>query len=421
MNITAPKPIKVALVLGSGGSKGAYQLGVAKALNEIGISYHIITGASIGALNGAILTMQDLPLLAKLWQEIEIENILENGVNLDFEEAVKKNLGKSLKLIQSIYLKGGLDITPFRQFISKYLDIEKIKKSPLKFGITISDFPLKKDSKQDNFFGEEIDMQKVDSNLIIDYLLASSSYRPPTMPFFPPITIKGKKYIDGAFFDYLPINFAFKLGADFVIAVDLRDVSSHKEYLNDPRVRYIKSYHLLGSPMYIQEQRLSRNEQLGYLDALKAFHILNGFYFSFYVFQDYDERGQNLKKLLEDSAYKKVKELLTGPIWHKLTPRGLYLRLLEVIGLSLELDYLKIYALTEFIEEIENKLQEEIVSVRVKNDEDIEKLFKGKLSLSHFRYLSILLNEKYIFSPKLQLELAKNYPELFLFWYHFHR
>ena len=46
---------KYALVLAGGGTKGAYQIGALKALKELGIEIEAITGASIGAINGAIV------------------------------------------------------------------------------------------------------------------------------------------------------------------------------------------------------------------------------------------------------------------------------------------------------------------------------------------------------------------------------
>lgn len=46
--------MKVGLMLGGGGARGAYQIGVLKALEEHGLStkFDVISGASIGALNG---------------------------------------------------------------------------------------------------------------------------------------------------------------------------------------------------------------------------------------------------------------------------------------------------------------------------------------------------------------------------------
>lgn len=50
-----PDALKVGLVLSGGGAKGAYQVGVLKALRELGTRVDAVSGASIGALNGAIL------------------------------------------------------------------------------------------------------------------------------------------------------------------------------------------------------------------------------------------------------------------------------------------------------------------------------------------------------------------------------
>jgi NTE family protein len=62
---------KIGLVLSGGGSKGAYQVGMVKCLAEIGIPIHAVAGASVGALNGALLCCyDDLSIAAKRLQEI---------------------------------------------------------------------------------------------------------------------------------------------------------------------------------------------------------------------------------------------------------------------------------------------------------------------------------------------------------------
>ena len=55
--------MKRAVVLAGGGSKGAYEAGFMKALSELGIDYQIVTGTSIGAMNGCLLAQQDLEAL----------------------------------------------------------------------------------------------------------------------------------------------------------------------------------------------------------------------------------------------------------------------------------------------------------------------------------------------------------------------
>ena len=43
------------LVLGGGGSRGAYEIGVWRAARELNIEFDVVTGTSIGALNGALV------------------------------------------------------------------------------------------------------------------------------------------------------------------------------------------------------------------------------------------------------------------------------------------------------------------------------------------------------------------------------
>ena len=43
------------LVLGGGGSRGAYEIGVWRAARELKIDFDVVTGTSIGALNGALV------------------------------------------------------------------------------------------------------------------------------------------------------------------------------------------------------------------------------------------------------------------------------------------------------------------------------------------------------------------------------
>jgi len=65
----------VGLVLSGGGAKGAYQVGVLKALNELGVQVDMLAGASIGALNGALIAAADNQMQASqhletLWLEL---------------------------------------------------------------------------------------------------------------------------------------------------------------------------------------------------------------------------------------------------------------------------------------------------------------------------------------------------------------
>ncbi len=56
-----------ALVLPGGGGRGAYQIGVARALFERGITFDYAFGTSIGAINATLLAQGDLERLTELW------------------------------------------------------------------------------------------------------------------------------------------------------------------------------------------------------------------------------------------------------------------------------------------------------------------------------------------------------------------
>ena len=51
--------MKKAIVFAGGGSKGAYQVGAWKALNELGETFQIATGTSIGSINAGLYVQHD--------------------------------------------------------------------------------------------------------------------------------------------------------------------------------------------------------------------------------------------------------------------------------------------------------------------------------------------------------------------------
>ena len=92
--------LKVGLVLSGGGAKGAYQVGVVKALVEMGVQVDAIAGASIGALNGAVLAAspsfeEGARRLAEVWRELAAESPLQ------------PNWPSYLNLLQSVGLTYG--------------------------------------------------------------------------------------------------------------------------------------------------------------------------------------------------------------------------------------------------------------------------------------------------------------------------
>ncbi|MDR0880101.1 MAG: patatin-like phospholipase family protein [Clostridioides sp.] len=69
--------MKIGLCLEGGGSKGAYQAGVIKALVDGGIGeFYSVAGTSIGAMNGYFLYTDNIDKMVQLWTDVE-----KNGAN----------------------------------------------------------------------------------------------------------------------------------------------------------------------------------------------------------------------------------------------------------------------------------------------------------------------------------------------------
>ena len=71
---------KTALVLGGGGSRGAYELGVWKALRELGVKIDIVTGTSIGAVKMCI--RDRVSGERKVWRDQCGESLKGSGVHI---------------------------------------------------------------------------------------------------------------------------------------------------------------------------------------------------------------------------------------------------------------------------------------------------------------------------------------------------
>ena len=76
-----------ALVLAGGGGKGAYEIGVWRALEEFGITRNLraIAGTSVGALNAALVAQRDYNAAEYLWQHISPSAVMTIGSEKQIE------------------------------------------------------------------------------------------------------------------------------------------------------------------------------------------------------------------------------------------------------------------------------------------------------------------------------------------------
>ena len=302
--------MKRAIALGAGGARGAYQIGAWKALRELGVDYDIVVGSSIGSVNGVAMVQDDYDLALDLWKNISVDKIFAGDVDLDFEpQDIIGSTGKLVSLLIKILTNKGLDISPFLDLLNDIVDEEKVRASAREFGIVALRVPLIK--------GMEITKEKMKVGYMAKYILASSS----AFPVFPVCEIDGNKYIDGGYYDSLPINFARNLGAEEVVAIDVSLSTTHEEELSSNDVIYIKSAWSLGPFLDFDNESIMRNMDLGYNDTMKAYGKYRGFRYTFLLNDEesFNDVALALKKSIEKvdnemnlQKYKRIRNILNS-------------------------------------------------------------------------------------------------------------
>lgn len=278
---------KRAIVLCGGGAKGAYQIGAWAALKKLNFKPDIVTGTSVGALNGCLLIMDDFNKAYDIWSSVNMENIFS------FDE-VDISGAKSMVDLTKMLVKSGKSASyePLKKLIDECIDEDKIRKSNIEFGFVTTQFmPLKKVEvyKEDIPYGE-----------LKDYVMASSA----CYPYMKSYSIGSKKYIDGGFFDNMPIEMAIKKGATDIVVIDLKAIGV-KNRISDLKanITYIGSRYDLGGIMIFDTNNSLRNMKYGYYDTMKAFYKLEGDLYTF-------KRGSNIKaskyETQMEECYKKI-------------------------------------------------------------------------------------------------------------------
>jgi len=357
--------MKKAIVLGGGGSRGAYQAGVWSALRDEDMTFDIITGTSIGALNGALMAQDDYSAALSIWENISVDQIIKDGINLDisipFMLEQKEKLGPFFK---QYLTNNGADITPLRKLIEKTIDEDKVRSSQVEYGLVAMQFPSLKPM--------ELSKDQIPAGQLHDWLMASAA----CFPAFPMMKIDGKSYVDGGFYDILPVDFALRLGAEDILAVDLEFSPSHPEYQNRPFITYVKPSWNLGSILLFENEIIRKNMLLGYYDAKKTFGKYIGFRYVFDKASISERHLAAAKKLslmigaieadLDESKpqmlrigrFPMTSEICEHTSGKRLTYLDYLIRSLEIGAEILEMDHLKVYKLQDMVDEIADKISE---------------------------------------------------------------
>lgn len=215
--------LKIGLALSGGGAKGYAHLGVLKVLERENIKIDYISGTSIGALVGTLYSIgYNIEEIEKILDRLNIENFWESGANLsdlsiEKKESLKKysfyvkydenfnySLPKGLRDTETIYLE-------VKKLLNNYRDYEDTSKLPIPVKIIATNLNT----------GASEALEKGD----LAKLLTASMAIPALLE---PVEIDGVPYVDGLVSRNLPVQDAYDMGADIVIASDIGTEVSDK-------------------------------------------------------------------------------------------------------------------------------------------------------------------------------------------------
>lgn len=359
------------LVLEGGGAKGSYHVGVYKAIKEVGIEIGAVAGSSIGAINGAMIMQDDYQKCYDLWYDISYSMVL----NLDKDEIEQlKNIKLSKEDImllggkaKEIILNRGLDISPIKELMEKYIDEDKIRKSGKDFGIVTINLSALKPM--------EMFLEDIPKGELQKYLLASAY-----LPFFRFEKLDGNLYLDGGFHDNLPYKMLMNKGyKDLILVRTHAPGVINKIDLEGTNSIVISPSDDIGRTYLYEAESARRNIRLGYLDGLRAFKGLAGK--RYYIESNHDEdfylnyllnidekqvrKIENLFRLEKRPYRRSLLENIVPKLCDYLavdkncTYREFIIQLLERSAKRYDIDRFEVYEFEELLETVRDKISKD--------------------------------------------------------------
>ena len=210
------KNLKVALVLSGGGVKGYAHLGVLRVLERENIKIDYITGTSIGAFVGTLYSIgYSVDEIEKFLDDLNISTFLETvtdntNLSLEKKESLKKysaylSFDNELNFSFPKGLRGtGEAYLLLKGLLGNYEYMDSFDNFPIPLRIVATNLNT----------GETKAFSKGD---VAKTLIASMAI--PSI--FEPMKIDGEIYVDGLVTRNLPVEEAYDMGADIVIASDI--------------------------------------------------------------------------------------------------------------------------------------------------------------------------------------------------------
>jgi NTE family protein len=381
-----------ALVLSGGGAKGIYHIGAWKALRELGIKIDAVIGNSVGALVAGFIAQGDFGIAEKALEDIDLRRIIDIPEELirDGRFVINRKALKKLdSLRESVIKNKGLDTTPLKIFLERYLDEGKIRKRGMDLGIIT--FNL------DEFKPMELFIEQMEEGLLLDYLQASA-----TFPGFKATKIRKKHFIDGGVYNNMPYSMAKERGYRKIIVVDISGPGfAKKPDIICTQTVYIKNSIQLGGIFDFSKEFFTRFKLLGYLDTMKTFEKIKGIR---YFYDDDEVLCRTLDSCLQEN--KEIAEYIdritgkqdsekTSPVHSRVRMflpkeyrhyRQLIHSLAECAALALNLERIQHRSFKGFVDEIREQYRETEKEIRELKDrfdkKDLRRLGKEIIDMT---------------------------------------
>ena len=262
------------LVLEGGGAKGAYQIGAWKALKEAGIRIKGIAGTSVGALNGALIAMDDFEKAEKIWETIRYSRVMD--VDDDLVEQLKTSrlrdiaalgLSELIPAAKKVLKDRGFDIAPLRSLIEEVVDEEKIRNSEKELYVVTYSLSDRKPMV--------VNVKEVPEGEIADMLMASAY-----LIGFRREKLGGKYYMDGGGGNNVPIDVLMEKGYKDILVFRIYgygvDTERHLKVPDDVQLYHVAPRQDLGGLLEFDRRRARKNMILGYFDTRRMLYGLEG-------------------------------------------------------------------------------------------------------------------------------------------------
>ncbi len=232
--------IRAALVLPGGGARGAFQVGVLKAVAELlprnsANPFQVVSGTSAGAVNSVVLASRAQHLrsaiaeLEHVWGHFRCHHVYKT----DHLTMLKSSLHWLASIVLGGWLVGApkslLDNAPLRELLNRNVHFPRIRDA-IEAGhldavaVTAAGYSS---ARSTSFFEAEETQPSWErtrrmgrrSELNIDHIMASIAV--PMV--FPPVRIGNEYFGDGAMRQATPLSPAVHLGADRILVIGIRD------------------------------------------------------------------------------------------------------------------------------------------------------------------------------------------------------